>query len=148
MRVLLAVDGSKFSDAAVQAVIDQTRSTNGEVRVLHVIESPMLLVNRERGGYDPALDKAWAVEKKRAEALVKKTVERLRANGLKAAGTIEDGDPRSKILEIAKSWRADLIVLGSRGLRGLAHLLMGSVSEAVARHAKCSVEVVRMHAAS
>jgi len=53
------------------------------------------------------------------------------------------GEPRSVILETAKEWGADLIVVGSHGRRGLDHFLLGSVSEAVAIHASCSVRVVR-----
>ena len=53
------------------------------------------------------------------------------------------GEPRSVILETAKEWGADLIVVGSHGRRGLDRFLLGSVSEAVAIHAPCSVRVVR-----
>jgi nucleotide-binding universal stress UspA family protein len=53
------------------------------------------------------------------------------------------GDPRIHILEHAKHWPADLIALGSHGRRGLDRALMGSVSEAIAIHSACSVEVIR-----
>jgi nucleotide-binding universal stress UspA family protein len=53
------------------------------------------------------------------------------------------GEPRGVILDTAKTWGADLIVLGSHGRRGLDRLLLCSVSEAVAIHARCSVEVIR-----
>jgi nucleotide-binding universal stress UspA family protein len=53
------------------------------------------------------------------------------------------GDPRSFILDTAKAWGADLIVLGSHGRHGWDRLLMGSVAESVAFHAHCSVEVIR-----
>jgi nucleotide-binding universal stress UspA family protein len=53
------------------------------------------------------------------------------------------GEPRAFILDEAKAWGADLIVLGSHGRHGLDRLLMGSVSESVALYAHCSVEVVR-----
>jgi len=144
MRIVLAVDGSAFSDAAVQAVIAQAGSKDAEIRVLHAVEPPTLLATREMGGYDSALEKAWEVEKKHAQLLVEKTVELLRTKGLKANGTVENGDAKSKILETAKEWPADLIVLGSHGRKGLEHFLLGSVSEAVARHADCSVEIVRI----
>lgn len=146
MRIVLAVDGSPFSDAAVQALIAHPKSKDAEIRVLHVVEPPNLLATREMGGYDSALEKAWEAEKKQAQLLVEKTVEFLRTNGLKATGTVENGDAKSKILEIAKEWRADLIVLGSHGRKGLEHFLLGSVSEGVARHADCSVEIVRIRA--
>jgi len=144
MRITLAVDGSKFSNAAVQAVIAQAQPKVTEIRVLHVAELPTLLVIREMGGYDSTLDKACEAERKQAQGLVEKTVELLRSKGLKATGTVEEGDAKSKILEAAKDWPADLIVLGSHGRKGLEHFLMGSVSEAVARHAACSVEIVRI----
>lgn len=144
MRILLAVDGSKFSDAAVQTVIPQARPQDTEIRVLHVLEPPSLLVAREMGGYDVALGAAWDAERKEAQALVARTAEQLRFKGLKVAAVVEEGDPKSKILDSAKDWRADLIVLGSHGRKGLEHYLMGSVSEAVARYAECSVEITRI----
>lgn len=144
MRIVLAVDGSPPSDAAVQTVMEQAQAKDAEIRVLHVIELPTLLTTREMAGYESALEKAWEAEKQQAEALVEKTVELLRAKGLKTTGIVEEGEAKSKILEAAKKWPADLIVLGSHGRKGMEHFLMGSVSEAVARHAPCSVEIVRM----
>jgi nucleotide-binding universal stress UspA family protein len=57
---------------------------------------------------------------------------------------VEKGDPRAVIVDHAARWNADLIVLGSHGFKGLDRLLIGSVSEAVLRHAPCSVEIVRI----
>jgi nucleotide-binding universal stress UspA family protein len=144
MRILLAVDASRCSDAAVQTVIAQARPQDSEIRVLHVLEPPSLLVAREMGGYDVALGAAWDAERKGAQALVLSTAKQLGSNGLKVTVAVEEGDPKSEILEFAKDWGADLIVLGSHGRKGLEHYLMGSVSEAVARYAECSVEIVRI----
>lgn len=144
MKILLAIDGSKYSDAAAQAVIDRARPQATEVQVLHVVEQPSLLLTREMGGYDSTLDAAWEQEREHARVLVTKVVDLLRSKGLNATAAVEDGDPKSRILETAKNWHADLIVLGSHGRKGLEHFLMGSVSEAVARHAHCTVEIVRV----
>jgi nucleotide-binding universal stress UspA family protein len=144
MRILLAIDDSKFSEAAVETVIEQRRPHSTEVRVLHVVEAPPLLVARELGGYEPALQNAMEFQKQHAEALVEKTAELLRARGLKVTAALDVGDPKSKILDVAEEWHADLIVLGSHGRKGLNRFLMGGVSEAVARHACCSVEIVRI----
>ena len=144
MRILVAMDDSRFSQAAIETVIEQARPHDTDVRVLHVVESPPLLVAREMGGYDPALETAFESQKQNAEALVLKAAELLRARGLKVAATLEVGDPKSKILDVAEEWRADLIVVGSHGRRGFERFLMGSVSDAVARHAKCSVQIVRI----
>jgi universal stress protein A len=144
MKIVLAVDGSKCSDAAVQAVIAQARPKGTEIRVLHAVEPPSLLVAREMGGYDRALDSVWEGEQKEAESLVARTTELLRSSGLTATGTVAQGDPPSVILDIAQEWPADLIVLGSHGRKALGRFLMGSVSENVCRHARCSVEIVRI----
>lgn len=54
------------------------------------------------------------------------------------------GEPRQALVELAKSWPADLIVMGSHGRRGFEKSILGSVSEAVAMHAPCSVEIIRV----
>jgi nucleotide-binding universal stress UspA family protein len=59
---------------------------------------------------------------------------------------VREGITRPDIVDIAAEWGADLIMLGAHGRRGLERLLLGSVSDFVARHAKCSVEIVRMPA--
>jgi nucleotide-binding universal stress UspA family protein len=148
MRIILAVDGSKFSDAAIQTVIAQARPQETEIRVLYVLEPPALLVAREMGSYKSALDAAWEAERKEAQALVRRTAELLQSKGLKATAAVEEGDPKSKIVDSAKEWRTDLVVLGSHGRKGLDRFLMGSVSEAVVHHAPCSVEIVRINPAN
>lgn len=144
MRILLAVDGSKFSDAAVRAVIEQARSRDTEIRVLHVVEPPSLLAAREMGGYDARFEAVWDEETKQAGALVAEVGKALHSKGLKATTAVEHGDPTSKIIDVASKWHADLIVLGSHGRKGLQRFLLGSVSDAVARHGGCSVEIVRL----
>ena len=144
MRILLAVDGSQCSDRALKAVIARTQPKDAEIRVVHVVEPPSLLVAREMGGYDRALDAVWEAETKQAQALVAKVADELRSNGLKVTTAVEQGEPKSKIIEAASKWHADLIVVGSHGRKGLEHFLLGSVSDAVARHAGCSVEIVRI----
>lgn len=147
MRILLAIDDSKYSEAAIETVIEQARPQETQVRVLHVLESPPLLIAREMGGYEPTLETALESQRHQAEAVVAKAAELLRARGLRVAAAVEDGDPKSKILDVAEEWQADLIVLGSHGQKGLSRFLMGSISDAVARHARCSVEVVRIRSA-
>ena len=131
MKVLLAVDGSKFSEAAVQAVIEQARPQDTEIRVLHVVEPPSLLVAREMGGYDRALDAVWEGETKQAEALVTKVADQLRSKGLKVTTTVEQGDPKSRIIDAASKWRAELIVIGSHGRKGLDRSLWEALRKAL-----------------
>lgn len=81
--------------------------------------------------------------KRRATNLTKKTVDRLKSKDLKVEGRVRTGDPSSEIVDEAREWSADLIVLGSHGYTGIKRLFLGSVALSVVGHAPCSVEVVR-----
>jgi nucleotide-binding universal stress UspA family protein len=143
MKILLAVDGSRFSDAAVEAVMRHAPPQDTEVRVLHVVEPPSLMVSREMRARDPHFKELWQETEQQAEAMVRKAAEPLRAKGLRVSTAVEKGDPKSRIIDVAAKWNADLIVLGSHGRRGVERFLMGSVAENVTRYASCSVAVVR-----
>jgi nucleotide-binding universal stress UspA family protein len=141
MKVLLAVDDSKFSDAALQAVIAQIPPQGTEVRVLHVVE-PITLSSPPQmsPSYTPELE----IRVKEGHELVEREVQKLRGAGFNTYGEVQTGDIRGKILDAAVDSRADLIVLGSHGRKGVQRFLLGSVAENVARHAPCSVQIVRI----
>jgi nucleotide-binding universal stress UspA family protein len=143
MRLLLAIDGSIFSEAATQAVIARANPHQTEVRVLHVIDIPSPQFP-EMMAYYPGIEHARDAQRGQAEALVSKAAEFLRSKGFRVTAAVELGDPKSKILDAAEEWHADLIVLGSRGRTRLNRFLMGNVSDAIARQATCSVEIVRI----
>jgi nucleotide-binding universal stress UspA family protein len=141
MKVLLAIDDSKCSEAATQALITQARPGETEVRVLYVIESYVFLYE---GGY--VVDWKPVIEelRKEGEVLLTQATQALRAAGFQVTTAMEEGNPKSVIVDFAAKWPADLVVMGSHGRRGLERFLLGSVSEAVVRHAPCSVQVVRI----
>jgi nucleotide-binding universal stress UspA family protein len=147
VRVLLGIDGSKYSAAAVQSVIEQVRIEGTEVHVLHVIEPVRAYISAAMiphlVSHVPAIEED---RKREAQDLVQRTAEELRKAGFQASGVVEEGEAKSKIVDHAARWQADLIVMGSYGLTGLNRFLMGGVSDAVMRHAECSVEVVRIPA--
>jgi nucleotide-binding universal stress UspA family protein len=142
-RILLAIDESRFSEAAIQFMSKQMQPPRAEVRVLCAVERPPLLVAREMGNYDLPLDRVWEAENEQAQDLVASVADRFRGKGLEVTTSVAQGDPKTEILDEAEEWEADLIIIGSHGRAGFARFLMGSVSEAVAHHARCSVEVVR-----
>jgi nucleotide-binding universal stress UspA family protein len=147
MRVLLAVDESPCSDAAVRELIQRFGPAGTEVRVVHAVEwmKDMPLCFQYGQGANAGHD---AVQSRndsfaRAEALVSRIARQLEAAGFRVSVSTPDADPRHGIVDQAKIWKADLVMLGSHGRRGLNRFLLGSVAEAVVRHAPCSVEVVR-----
>ena len=139
MKILLGIDDSNFSADVLRAIVTQFRTENTEVRVLHVLEPSAPAPPQMASGYAPELED----QKKPARELVERLAKELRAAGFKANTSVEVGDIRESIIDSAAEWSADLIVVGSHGQRGIQRFLLGSVAEFVARHAKCSVEIVR-----
>ena len=152
MKILLAVDGSEFSDAAVDEVAARPWPDGSEVKIISVVEPPPLMAMPDTWG--PPTDYYELLEKNaegQASAVVEKAVGRVRAGigqRVRVMGEILRGLPKETILHESERWGADLIVVGSHGYRGLTRLWLGSVSHAVASHARCSVEIARVRKGS
>lgn len=147
MNVLLAIDDSSCSAAAVDAVINQCRPRDTIVRVLHVIEwpgsIPMSLMFCEGPSAADRLVHAHEEVRRRARELVARAVSRLTRARFQATEHVIEGKSHEEILTMAKVWSADAIVVGSHRRSVLDRMLLGSVSSYVVRHAPCSVLVVR-----
>jgi nucleotide-binding universal stress UspA family protein len=139
MKILIGIDDSKFSRDVVRAIVTQFRIEHTEVRVLHVLEPIAPAPPQMAPGYAPELED----QKKPARELAERIAKELRSAGFKVDTAVEVGDIRERIIDSAAEWGADLIVVASHGHRGIQRFLLGSVAEFVARHAKCSVEIVR-----
>jgi len=143
MKILLAVDDSKYSEAAVRDVAEELHSKDSEVLVLHALPPISVAAPPQMApGYAPELEEAA----KRGRELVDRVAQTLRSAGRRIETAVVHGDVREAIVDRAAQWGADLIVLGSHGRRGASHFLLGSVAESVARHAPCSVKIVRLRA--
>lgn len=150
MKILLAVDGSACSDAAVAEVGHRPWPPGSSVKVLTAFELPT-----------PPTPEAWAVPlnyfeemdvalRKQAENIVDRAIQKLKPNlgeTVSLDGQVVPGSPSTVILDEAEAWGADLVIVGSHGYRAWERFLLGSVSQPVVSHAKCSVEVVRCRAA-
>lgn len=144
MRILLAIDNSKFSQEAIRTIARQFRTKGTEVRVLHVGEPISGYISADMIPHlVPHVAQVEEERRNEATELVQRAVRQLRKAGFKTSELVEAGDPKIRIIDHAANWHADLIVVGSHGWKGLSRFLMGSVSEAVTRHARCSVEVIR-----
>ena len=150
MKILLAIDDSKFAQAALQMLITQTRLNETEVLVVHVTEPITLLFAPETmAEYSlptPQLTHLRQEHLKHGRELVATAAAKIRKAGFQVDTAVYEGDARAEIIDMAAQWHADLIIVGSHGRKGMDRFLLGSVSEFVARHAPCSVEIVRMPA--
>jgi nucleotide-binding universal stress UspA family protein len=151
MKIIVANDGSECSLKAVHSVANRPWPTASQFRVISVVQ----LITPEDQATMPApffseyskslLEQIWKEARTRAEEAVADAAEILRGAQLDVCdckGT-PVGEPRSVLLDEAKAWGADLVVVGSYGRHGFERMMLGSVSEAIELHAHCSVEVIR-----
>jgi nucleotide-binding universal stress UspA family protein len=145
MKVLLATDGSAFTAAAIQTMISLFRVQNSDVLVLQIVEPVVFSTPPQMAaGYAPEMEEIRQSLFKHARESVARTAEVLRVAGFKVETRVAEAEIRAGILDAAVDWKADLIVVGSHGEKGLRKFLLGSVSDSLARHAPCSVFIVRM----
>jgi nucleotide-binding universal stress UspA family protein len=150
LKILLATDGSDFSVGAVHSVAKRPWPAGTVVKVLSV-EEIVIFENQLAASSLSAVYPASLIEEltqaahERSSFAVQAAKEILHRAGIQAVSDpcAPVGDPRGIILDVAQSWPTDMIVMGSHGRRGIDRFLMGSISEAVATHARCSVEVIR-----
>ncbi len=144
LRLLIGVDNSPYSKAAIEAVCRRGWPKGTEVRLLAVVDTVMAITPDPA---QPSIVKWIEVGNEdnwdEVRQLFQSSADCLRSAGLDAAVMIRRGNPTNELLDEAESWGADCIFLGPKGTRGIDRLLLGSVSSAVSARAGCSVEIVR-----
>lgn len=144
VRVVIGMDGSPGAEAAVETVAAREWPAGSEARLVSVLDTFMTV----KAGPDEPSALKWvdADDEKDCEwvrGVFESLAEKLRAAGLATTVELKKGNPKSVLVKEAESWGADCVFVGAKGMRGVEHLLMGSVSATVAARAHCSVEVVR-----
>jgi nucleotide-binding universal stress UspA family protein len=144
IRLLIGVDSSADSNAAVDTVCNRYWPSGTEVGLLAVVDTVMPLTSNPS---EPSATKWIEVADEsnwnQVREIFEPAAQRIRSAGLHAEVLIRRGNPADEILNEANTWGADCIFVGARGTRGIDRLLLGSVSSAVSARAHCSVEVVR-----
>jgi nucleotide-binding universal stress UspA family protein len=145
-RILLAVDGSSTSNAALQEALDLARAGQSRLRLVHVIDSPYDYPDVMYGHVAGDLEELRQAWQKAGQDVVHQALAAARQARLEPESALLESAGRrvsAAIAEEAKRWGADLIVVGTHGRRGLDRFLLGSVAEGVARTAPVSVLLVR-----
>jgi nucleotide-binding universal stress UspA family protein len=136
MRALIATDGSTEATAAIDW-LSRLPLTEAALRVVTVVTLPPSPIDI------PTVRAYYQLLLENGERVVTAGQDTLRARCPSVEGQVLQGEPREQIVEAARDWEADLLVLGARGLGGPAGALLGSVSTAVVRRAGCPVLVVK-----
>jgi len=144
MKVLLAVDGSESSRAPVMEAASRIWPAGTHIRVLSVVEWEPIPAFIPGGMPLPPSPESEEARERVAIRAAQEAASIVRQNsGVTLDVKVLHGNARAAIVDEAKSWPADLILMGSHGRTGIKRFLLGSVAQGVLAHAPCSVEVVR-----
>lgn len=144
LRLLIGIDNSSYSEAAVEAVGRREWPKGSQVRLLAVVDTVMAITpDRTQPQSLKWIEVGDEANWEQVRQIFQPLADKLCATGLDAAVMIRRGNPTRELLAEAESWNSNCIFLGPKGTRGIDRLLLGSVSSTVAARAHCSVEVVR-----
>jgi len=141
-RILVPLDFSRHADFVLEWATHLAKEHSSRLLLLHAYHLPVEFQQLE-GAYLP--QDFWASVKAEAEQNLQRYAEPLRGQGLAVDVIVREGYPATVIEQEAIDQRADLIVIGTRGLSGLKHLLLGSIAERVVQKAPCPVLTVKTH---
>ena len=137
-RILIPIDGGEVSRHAAERALELAKALGAEVATVFVIEPPVVAGGNL--GFPPPemMELSSHEDRQIVEGLRRDIALPAEAPHFRRVGGVAD-----TINEVAAEWAADLIMIGSHGRKGLGRLLLGSVAEAVVRHAPCPVLIVR-----
>lgn len=143
-KILIAVDASSYSQKAAEYGMVLAKKLNAQVALLHIDEYQSVV----NVAGDPILGDQMLVipemaeiQKESAKLLLKQIIADFGADQT-VIQILKIGDIKTEILEIAKTWDASMIVMGTHGRKGLDHFLLGSMAESITRNAHCPVFIV------
>jgi nucleotide-binding universal stress UspA family protein len=135
-HVLVAIDGSEFAAHALEVASGLATAMSAQIGLVHAIDPKF--VGSETGV--PA-DQLWAMLRADGKGLLETAAATIPAHP-RCWKFLREGTPWQEIVDSARKWPADLIVIGTHGRSGLSRLVFGSTAEGVTRHAPCPVVVV------
>jgi nucleotide-binding universal stress UspA family protein len=143
-RILVAVDGSSISERALHEAVRLAKEQRAMLRIVHTIDVVPLIIDVEFVDF-AAIQRAL---RQAGQQVIERAGETAKAAGIEAETRLVEIDTPNqriaqRIVEEAKAWPADLLVIGTHGRRGLDHLLLGSVAEGVTRSAPMPVLLIR-----
>jgi nucleotide-binding universal stress UspA family protein len=140
--IVVGTDGSPTANDAFKQASDLAMSLGAKLHVVSAYEPASGA--RVEGAADQPESSAWLVGPDvEVGTVLTDAVGAAKAKGIECEAHARKGDPAEAILEVADEHDADLIVVGSKGMRGAKRFLLGSVPDKISHHAPCSVLIIR-----
>ena len=141
--IVVGTDGSDTAKEAVRQATELAKAVGGSVLLVSAYE-PVSEARLRQERRDVPDDVSWMVNPREdVQAVLDEEAERLKGDGVNVETYAREGDPADAILDVAEEKKADLIIVGNKGMTGARRFLLGSVPNKVSHHAPCNVMIVR-----
>jgi nucleotide-binding universal stress UspA family protein len=142
-RIVVGTDGSETATEAVRQAIDLAKLSGGKIELVSAFE-PIPQQRLKEEAQEVPGDVAYGVgPREDVNTTLENAAGPARSAGVEATTHAREGDPADAIIDVAEETKADLIVVGNKGMTGAKRFLLGSVPNKVSHHAPCSVVIVR-----
>jgi nucleotide-binding universal stress UspA family protein len=141
--IVVGTDGSETAGEAVRQAVDLAKSVGAKIELVSAYEPVSGQRLREESTQVPE-DMQWSVNPREdVDATLSEAAEIAKEAGVNVETFARQGDPADAILDVAEETKADLIIVGNKGMTGARRFLLGSVPNKVSHHAPCSVLIIR-----
>ena len=141
--IVVGTDGSETATQAVRQAVDLAKDIGAKIELVSAYE-PVSDQRLREERTDVPDDLQWMVNPREdVDATLKEAAEQAKEAGVDVETYARQGDPADAILDVAEEQKADLIIVGNKGMTGAKRFLLGSVPNKVSHHAPCSVLIIR-----
>jgi nucleotide-binding universal stress UspA family protein len=147
--ILVPHDGTEMSDRALDKAIEFARAIKSEIIIVHIVDSRFVPPSAtlgfisEKSTLENAKVQLIRILKSGAEIMLKDRIQKAKESGISAMFLLGVGSPAEEIVSIAKAEKVEMIVIGSRQLKGDKMLALGSVARRVSETASCPVMIIK-----
>lgn len=143
-KIVIPLDGSEYADKALNVAIELAGKYSASIVIVHVVPAASTLITGPEVSSAPILLNLSDELDESGRRILEEGAKRTQAAGIPVTTVMEHGNISESIIHIAEDEKADLIVIGERGLGAVARFFLGSVANKVSHHAKCPVLIVKL----
>jgi nucleotide-binding universal stress UspA family protein len=144
-KILVPLDGSEYSNKALDIAIDLAQKYSGFLVIIHVIPSASTFITGPEASSAQILMSLRSELEESGQKILEEGTRKAQEAGIPVTSILEHGNISDYIISTAEKEKADLIVIGERGLGAVARFFLGSIANKVSHHATCPVLIARAH---
>jgi len=143
-KIVVPLDGSEYANRALEIALEIAGRYSASIVIVHVVPTASALITGPEVSSAPILLNLGNELEENGRRILEEGAKKAQAAGVPVTTMLEHGNVSDTIIGVAEDEKANLIVIGERGLGSVARFFLGSVANKVSHHAKCPVLIVKL----